>query len=568
MNSDAFPSNGNQNAQTRTTPEPRRTNLALPIGKLLKDYREAFLPSNINEKEETFIHVDEIASKVARFYEKIRKIIDWKDDNILRRNAIERILKRAFITEISSLKPLVKIDSEKIAEPLILELIRGGHLPNDTISSKKIDTVAGVLDKYFYILKNAHPANTLVNYKKKVNFYNWILEIAACEIEEILSPPVRESALIKAMTAIINEKIKVLPEGAISREDQLTQTYVAVHRTLYDLDNAIIAYYLLKAKYPQWDNRDKASVMEITQNISSILESIDKDLNHPLAKEFFNLCERMDTVFTILGDILDSFKNEPGELTAALSDKNNYKKLITKFYNERLNTLKKRLFRLAVFSTLSVFVSNWFTFFIIEVPVAHLFYEGFSLLAATVDFVVPSLAMFILVSIIQPPSANNLEEVIKQSSRYVYQDEGKDFYEIKPKKKKGTLTNFIINLLYLIGFGVTLGAIAYAFKAATIPITSVAFDTMQIALNIFAALVIRNKAKEITMEEKTSFWEFLLDILSLPVAEAGSFIANKWKEYNLVAVFFNVFIEIPFVSFIEFVENWRNFLKERKANIH
>jgi len=533
---------------------------------LLHDYREALTkPSN---QVVAFIHVDEIASRVARFYEKIRKIIDWKEDNLLRRNAIERVLKRAFITEIAGLKSLVKIDSGKIAEPLVLELVRGGHLPNDTIPAGKIETIAKVLDKYFYILQNNHLTENSVNYKKKINFYNWILEIAACEIEEILLPPVKENALIKAMTSVMNEKIKVLPSGTISKEDQLTQTFVAVHRTLFDLDDAIIAYYLLKAKYPQWISLDKVIIIEITKNISSILEDIDQNLHHPLAKEFFNLCERTDTVFTILGDILSYYQNEPNELLDILADKNNFKKLITKFYNERLATLKKRLFRLAVFSTLSVFVSNWFTFFIVEVPLAHMFYEGFNPLAATIDFVVPSLVMFVLVSIIQPPSANNLEEVINLSFRYIYQDEGKDIYEIKPKKKRGILTNFLISLLYLAGLGTTLGAIAYAFRVATIPITSVVFDTMQIALNIFAALVIRNKAKEITVEEKTSFWEFLLDILSLPVAEVGSWIAGKWKEYNVVAVFFDVFIEIPFVSFIEFVENWRNFLKERKANIH
>jgi len=59
-----------------------------------------------------------------------------------------------------------------------------------------------------------------------------------------------------------------------------------------------------------------------------------------------------------------------------------------------------------------------------------------------------------------------------------------------------------------------------------------------------------------------------LDIISLPIAEIGSWIASKWKEYNIVSVFFNVIIETPFVSFLDFIENWRQFLKERKADIH
>ena len=40
------------------------------------------------------IHVDEVAAKVAGFYEKIRGVIDWREEHLLRRGGIERILKR------------------------------------------------------------------------------------------------------------------------------------------------------------------------------------------------------------------------------------------------------------------------------------------------------------------------------------------------------------------------------------------------------------------------------------------------------------------------------------------
>ena len=45
------------------------------------------------DNKETKIHINEVTSQVAKFYEKVRKVIDWKDDNALRRGAIERILK-------------------------------------------------------------------------------------------------------------------------------------------------------------------------------------------------------------------------------------------------------------------------------------------------------------------------------------------------------------------------------------------------------------------------------------------------------------------------------------------
>lgn len=541
--------------------------LSEPVQKLLLEYQHNL--KTAEKPESAFIHADEIASKMARFYERIRKIVDWKEENLLRRNAIERILKRALIAELSNLSVLVKLKADKIAGPLVLELIRGGHLPNGEVQETKIDEVAEILEKYLYLLKNApYEQAGFFTLKNKVNFYNWILEIAACEIEEALAPPEKENALIKTMTLLMFERIKVTATKNLSEEEKLIQTYIAVHRTLFDLDDAIITYHFFQYKYPQWNQASKDFWQKLTSGIFSLQQEVNQALNHPLSREFFNICERTDTPFTILGDILDYYRPQPEQLPQVLANKENLKKLVSHFYDQRMATLKSRLFKIAIFSTLSVFVSNWFTFFVVEVPVAHLFYEGFSLLAAVVDFIVPSLAMFVLVAIIKPPSPSNRKKVIETTSSFVYQNEHHELFEIKPSKKRNLLTELIIGVLYGLGCIFTFGTVAWAFYIATIPITSVIMDTIGIALNVFAALVVRNKAKEITVEEKSGFGEFIIDILSLPVAEIGSFLANKWKEYNIASVFLNVFVEIPFVAFIEFVENWRGFLKERKASIH
>lgn len=548
---------------------PSNNNLLGPaIEKLISDYQTGLIGKTYKEK--AVVHVDEIASKIAFIYERIRKIVDWKEENILRRNAIERIIKRYLVSEISTIKSVFKGNSSEIAEALVLELIRGGHLPNDQVLSEKIDETAKVIEKYIFILKNTsfNQINQSFVFKTKVNFFNWILEIASCEIEEILAPPFKENALIEAMTTIMSERIRTAPSLNLSEKEKKELTYIAVYRTLFDLDDAIIAYHLIKKKFPFWTNTSPASITQITEKIFSIWGEIQRSLTHPLSRDFFNYCENTDTVFTILGDILEQFRQDPSALSSVIGSKETYSKLITKFYNQRLTTLKSRLFKLAVFSTLSVFVSNWFSFFIVEVPLAHLFYQGFNLTAAIFDFLIPSAIMFILVAIIRPPSRNNLAKVLDLSFDFVYKDEEKPIYEIQLKKRRKLLTNFFIILFYLTAFFLSFGSVAYLFYLVKIPVTSIILDTIGIALNVFAALVIRNKSREITVEEKTSFWEFLLDILSLPIAEAGSWLASKWKEYNVASAFFNVIIEIPFVTFIEFIENWRQFIKERKADIH
>src|SRR5438477_9530694 len=89
------------------------------------------------------IHVDEVASKVASFYEQIRTIIDWKEEHLMRRAAIIRKLKTRFIDF-----ELNNFSTENIAEPLVLELIRGGYFPNDKIEETKIKDVQKIIEKY------------------------------------------------------------------------------------------------------------------------------------------------------------------------------------------------------------------------------------------------------------------------------------------------------------------------------------------------------------------------------------------------------------------------------------
>ncbi len=244
------------------------------------------------------IHVDEVASAVAGFYEKIRGVVEWREEHLMKRAAIERILKRRL---------LLAKDSKSIAEPLVLELIRGGHFPNDKIPESKIGEIQKTLEKYIYILETApHPPKE----KMKTQLYDWLLSIAACEIEEILCPPSREKALIEYMMESMKERIQLnegtIAIGGISEEEKNIQIYIAIQRALFKLDNPIITYSLLKRKYSQWFDlkTDDSRLQELTKNIYSVWENFEKELRHPLTDKFYRICERYDTAYLIIGDII------------------------------------------------------------------------------------------------------------------------------------------------------------------------------------------------------------------------------------------------------------------------
>ncbi len=521
------------------------------------------------KKPMTPIHVDEIASHIAKFYEQIRKVIDWKEDNVLRRSAIERSLKRTLFPKLTGVTTRPDIDSYRVAYSVTADLIRGGHLLNDEVPQEHVELVQAVLDKYLYVLKHAKfPTTELIPLKRKINFTYFIIELAAVDIEDILTNPVKERVLLEAMTQTLNSRIRIMPEGSVPDEEKRTNVFIAASRTLFDLDDSFIIAQLLKFTYADWFTPSQELKDKLATDIPSIWIHSDKVLEHAVSRQLYTIAERIDTVYMLLGDVLDLHKEAPLKVEAILSDKTKLSEEITTAYNKRYLSLKSRLFRLAIFSTLSVFLSNWVTFFIVEIPLASLFYEGFNLFTTIIDFVVPSVVMFALVSIIRPPPAENLERVLTAVYQSVYADEKKKLYDVYLVQRRNPMFKLIVGVLYLVMMFGVLGGVGYVFYIAKLPITSVVFDTFTIALTFFAAVGIRNKSKELSVDDKTPVWEFFLDMLSVPIARVGAILAAKWKEYNIIAILFTFLIETPMVVVFDFIENWSQYLKDRRAELH
>jgi len=48
------------------------------------------------------------------------------------------------------------------------------------------------------------------------------------------------------------DRIKITPPDEVSEEDKYIQTYISVHKTLFNLDEPIISFHILRYKYPEF----------------------------------------------------------------------------------------------------------------------------------------------------------------------------------------------------------------------------------------------------------------------------------------------------------------------------
>ncbi|MEK7482636.1 MAG: hypothetical protein AAB620_02500 [Patescibacteria group bacterium] len=496
------------------------------------------------------LHVDEVASRVASFYEKVREVVDWREEHLMRRTAIGRVLKRRLF---------LKGNGENVAESLLLELIRNGHFPNDRIEETKVSETQKIIEKYIYILNHSQTNEE----KLKIQLYNWILEIAACEIEKTLSRPIKERALIRYMTEIMLEKIKV---SGLDEQDRKTQIYIAVQKALFKLDPALISYSLLKEQFSEWADPSSEILQEIAEHIYEIWEQIERDLNHPLAERFYHICEKYDTPYLLLGDII---ADNPKDAAEKIAKPSALEALVRRAYEQRLKTLKSRLRRAAIYSTVSIFLTKIAVLIALEIPLTKYTSGRLQYFALGIDVLVPTLLMILLVATIKYPPKENLTYVTAETMKIVYQAEKQDTYEIRPRKKRGFILSFVVTFIYLLSFCVSAGIIVWGLYRLRFPFLSPIIFIVFVSLIAFAGAKMRERAKELhVMDEKEGLLSIIVDFFALPLVRVGRWLSGKWQRYNFISMLFTALFDMPFSLFIEFLEQWRYFLREKKEQIH
>ena len=264
-------------------------NLPDSLGKLIEASKTS-LQGGLPPGETEVIIVDEVAARVASFYERIRGIVDWREEHVLRKSAIERVLKRRMLLEKGL---LLGEDGSDVAEQFLKELIRGGHFPNRKISMGKVEEVRLLLNKYIFILEKG----SVQEARDKNALRSWFMQMASYEVEITLAPHEKEIALMLFMTEdlLLRVKLRNGTNGGISEDETKLQVYVAVHRALFKTDNPVISYHLLERISQDWHTPSEETVNNAASHIVEVRDLVNRMLFHPLGERVYRLAERYDT---------------------------------------------------------------------------------------------------------------------------------------------------------------------------------------------------------------------------------------------------------------------------------
>lgn len=540
-------------------------------------YSEKQPTTSLVDADAPKIKVSSVVSKLAFIYEKVRNAVQYEEEHLIRKSAIFRILKRKVTIE-AAVKDLNSID---ISEHLLTELIRAGYLPNDQLPENKIPEIAKLLDKYIRlrqvsllqvnsemnVKQDVRKVKDLFNEKNKVT--DWVMGMAACEIEENLSPSRFRQAMIANLYDFLSNNLVLAPRLEEYEAEREIQTYLSICRTYGRFDRDMLAYVLFKYYNGEWSGLKLSadSFNKIAASARPLRLEIDRQIDHPLGKDLDRITKKYALYSTVMAETIDS---DPVKMYNELYyDEKSFWSSVRKVCSKKYTNAKKRLWRAAWRSIIYIFITKSIFVVLLEVPATKLFNEPINYVSLLINIVFPALLLFIIVFFTRTPGEANTSKIISGIKElFIVGSERKAPLEVRGKVKQGRVAGFIFNLIYAAAFTVSIYAIILALDWAHFTWVSIIIFLFFLAFVSFFSIVTTKGVKELmVVERKENFLTFLTDLFYTPIVLAGRWLSGKAAKLNIFVFLFDFIIEAPFKVVVEVIEDWTRYARERRDSM-
>ena len=505
------------------------------------------------------IKVSELISRLAFYYEKIRNTVDYKEEHLLRKNAIQRILNRCVIIEGS----IRELNSEEIASHLLIELIRAAYLPNNKIQETKINEVAIIISKYIK-LKKLCLEKLKNNSEKKNKTIKWILAIAASEIEEKLSSDLVVQKIINDAFKLLTANIK-FPD--IYQKDKEIQIYIGIHQLYLKFDRDMLEFQLLKYYVANWTNAGDSEISKVASNLDELRLSIDQQIDHPLTFQLAKIINQYIVFYTILSDVIE---HNPAEAYENLKkDPKIFQQLVKKFCNLRYQSASSRLRRAAMRSIVYIFLTKMILAILLEIPVTLWFGEALNYFSLAINVSFPPLLLFLIVLFTRMPSDKNSAKIISGVEEIIFAEKhSNEIHELRQPAKRNKGVSLVFGFFYAVTFFLSFGLVVWFLNKIHFTFVSILLFLFFLTLVSFFGIRIRKIAREmVVVERKENIINLIIDFFFIPVVAVGKWLNEKFSRINIFIFILDFIIEAPFKIFVEIAEDWTKYIKERKEEI-
>lgn len=523
-----------------------------PLQRVLGSFQKQ--PSAAKDEGGSKIHVSDAVSRLASVYEKFRNIIDYKEEHLLRKNAIHRIIKRRMLTGGTG---------ASVARTLIIELIQAQYLPNDEIAESKVASVSEIIDRYLALSKYA---GETLNWPDRDEQHRWLLGLCAVEIEQTLSSYYKDKALAEAMYEVLTEDMVIAGSEKIDQQVKNLQIYLAVQRALLKADETMTAYALFRLHLPDWHTMDATAVQNLGSRFAQIRDEMDAQQYHPLGEFFLRYAKRYTSFFWIIRDVAEE---HPSAALHTFAAPEILDEAVRRASGRRYAEARVKLRRSIIRSFIFIFLTKMLLAFILEVPFELYVKGAVDRMTLGINIIFHPMLMFLIASTIRVPSKKNTDKLIQGIHEIAYRNAGRQLLKrAKLPTQRGPLRKSAVAILYWATFVITFGLIGYGLARLGFNAVSGALFMFFLTIVSFFAVRIRISTREfVVLEKHEGPFAFLIDFFTIPVLRVGRWISMRAPKVNIMLFIFDFLIEAPFKSFLAILEELTSFLREKKEEI-
>ncbi|MBM3204550.1 hypothetical protein FJZ48_01035 [Candidatus Uhrbacteria bacterium] len=497
--------------------------------------------------EASRITVHAAVSRFAVLYEKIRNAIDYKDEHLLRKAAILRILKRQLVLED---------DSALIAMRLIRELIAARYLPNGALPESLVTDVAVIIKKYQVVKRRS------IGFDRHDR---WLLGILSAELEEVLDNHDQEKALVHFLFEQLGERITIKGVQMEETERRL-QVYIACHRSLSKADDEMMGYKLVRAYHSAWMHPEQwiDHPEDMALQMIGVEMSVRQQLKSPLAQKFL---QAVKTWAVPLNMLRDALRENPAQADQLLEKPEALHAVVGKIAQRRYQESRAKLRRGTSRAIVYLFITKILFALAIEVPFEIFLYKEFHQTSLLINVLFPPVLMFLVGALISVPGKENIMR-IQQSIDELLSIEGPKGKEMKIPKARGGIGRFLFRLTYAATFFLTFGLVFWGLDLLKFTWVSALIFVFFLCVVSFFAFRLRLAAREyVIVHRKDQFRTVLIDFFSLPILRAGQWLSESVSRINIFILLFDFIIETPLKIFLNILEEWFAFMKEKKEEL-
>lgn len=515
-----------------------------PLARIVLD---SFSRKEKEAHEERKISVNPIVSKFASWYERLRNAMEFREDEVILRATIERILKRRL---------LLGGNGKTTAEALVKELLWARYLPGHDIAKSKVDRVEESIDLYlalrFQVMDQHRVPESLIN--------EWIYDLMSADIQYILNFKKEKEVLANFMFQVFKDDVAITDDN---EETKNAQVFMAIRKAYARDDLAFLRYHLFTQYFGKLTH---TNLHNAVKNFPNGYREIMKQLNYPGKERIYTYVKRRTAAFFILEDVLEKHKEN---LHAVTGNPEELEREVLEACDARYKGMSYKVRTAVIRSVIFILLTKLAFAFVVEGTYERIVYGRILWTSIIINTTVPPLLMVIVSLFIRTPGADNSQRILQYIKQLLYHDNPLlgDRLSVTLNKKKDNAFNTAFNVLWFVSFALSFGAIIFVLSKLEFNIISQFIFIFFLAIVSFLAYRISLLANIYRVGEKQGLGTLLVDFFFMPVIRVGRKLTQSISQVNIFLYLFDFFIEAPFKLLFAFFDQWFYFLHAKTEEL-